>query len=177
MVETPSYEVVRRMEDVEIRRYEKMILASVSGDEMRAPFRVLFDYISGNNSSRSKISMTAPVITPEQIDMTAPVIRGGDSMSFIVPSKYTLESVPIPNDRRVRIHEVPERQIAVIRFGGWARERSIENQKSKLISVLRRNGIGFIGELFLMRYNSPWIPGFMRRNEVGVEIARASHVQ
>lgn len=126
MVETPSYEDLRRIEDVEIRHYKTMILATVSGDEVRAPFRILFDYISGNNSNRSKISMTAPVITPEQIDMTAPVISGGDSMSFIVPSKYTMESVPLPKDGRVKIHEVPEREIAVIRFRGWARERSVE---------------------------------------------------
>jgi effector-binding domain-containing protein len=115
--------------------------------------------------------MTAPVITPERIDMTAPVISGGGSMSFIIPSKYTMESVPEPNDDRVRIHELPERRVAVMRFRGWARERSVERQKTTLISVLQENGVETIGEPFLMRYNSPWTPGFMRRNEIGIEIA------
>lgn len=114
--------------------------------------------------------MTAPVITPERMDMTAPVISGGDSMSFVVPSKYTLESVPLPNDTRVRIHELPERKLAVIRFRGWARGKSIEEQKARLISVLQRNSVETVGEPFLMRYNSPWTPGFMRRNEIGIEI-------
>jgi hypothetical protein len=170
MVETPSYEVLRRIDEVEIRLYPKMILATVSGDDVGAPFRILFDYISGNNSGGSKISMTAPVITPERIDMTAPVISGGGSMSFVVPSKYTMESVPVPSDGRVRIQEVPERKLAVMRFRGWARERSVEERKGTLISVLKRNGVETVGEPFLMRYNSPWTPGFMRRNELGIEI-------
>ena len=169
MVETPSYEVVERIDDVEIRLYPKMILATVSGDAV-APFRALFNYISGDNSGRSKISMTAPVITPERIDMTAPVISGGDSMSFVVPSKYTMESVPLPTDGRVRVHEVPERKLAVIRFRGWARNGSVEKQKARLLSILRENGVETTGAPSLLRYNSPWTPGFMRRNEIAVEV-------
>jgi hypothetical protein len=84
MVETPSYEVLKRIDEVEIRLYPKLILATVSGDGVRAPFRILFEYISGNNSGGSKISMTAPVITPERIDMTAPVISGGGSTRWRV---------------------------------------------------------------------------------------------
>lgn len=77
MVETPSYKVTGQINGVEIRLYPKLILVTVSGSDVRAPFRILFEYISGNNSGRSKISMTAPVITPERIEMTAPVISGG----------------------------------------------------------------------------------------------------
>jgi effector-binding domain-containing protein len=91
-------------------------------------------------------------------------------MSFVVPSKYTMESVPVPNDGRVSIQEVPERKIAVIRFRGWARDKSVEKHKARLISVLLRNGVETVGEPFLMRYNSPWTPGFMHRNEIGIEI-------
>jgi len=170
MVETPSYKITEQIDGVEIRLYPKLILATVSGDDVGAPFRILFDYISGNNSGGSKISMTAPVITPERIDMTAPVISGGGSMSFVVPSKYTMESVPVPNDGRVRIHEVPERKLAVLRFRGWARDESVEKRKVKLLSVLRDSGIETIGEPSLLRYNSPWTPGFMRRNEIAIEI-------
>jgi hypothetical protein len=170
MVETPSYEVVGQMDGVEIRLYPSMILATVMGDDGGDPFNLLFKYISGENSGSSKISMTAPVLTPERIEMTAPVISGGYSMSFIFPSKYTMETVPRPNDERISIQEVQGRKLAVVRFRGWARKRSVEEQKARLISVLQENGVATVGEPFLMRYNSPWTPGFMRRNEVGIEV-------
>ena len=170
MVETASYVEVRQIDGVEIRLYSGLILATVSGGAGGDPFRTLFNYISGNNSGRRKISMTTPVITPERIEMTAPVISGEGSMSFVVPSKYTMEDVPEPNDDRIRIHEVPERKIAVIRFRGRAGQKSVEEQKARLLDVLLRNGVETVGEPFLMRYNSPWTPGFMRRNEVGIEI-------
>jgi effector-binding domain-containing protein len=102
--------------------------------------------------------------------MTAPVISGEGSMSFVVPSKYAMEDVPEPNDDRIRIQEVPERRLAVVRFRGRAGQKSVEKQKARLLDVLRRNGVETVGEPFLMRYNSPWIPGFMRRNEIGIEI-------
>lgn len=172
MVETPSYEVVGEMDGVEVRLYPRLILATVMGEGGGAPFGRLFKYISGDNSGKSKISMTAPVLTPERIEMTAPVISEGYSMSFVVPSKYTMETVPTPNDERIRIQEVPERKLAVVRFRGWAREGSVEKQKARLISVLQGAGVETVGEPFLMRYNSPWTPGFMRRNEIGIEIAQ-----
>jgi hypothetical protein len=170
MVETPSYDVVGEMDGVEVRLYPRLILATVMGDSGGNPFRLLFQYISGGNSGGSKISMTAPVLTPERIEMTAPVISEGYSMSFVVPSKYTMETVPTPNDERIRIQEVPERKLAVVRFRGWARKGSVEKHKARLISVLQENGVETVGEPFLMRYNSPWTPGFMRRNELGIEI-------
>ena len=170
MVETPSFEVAGQINEVEMCLYPKLILATVSGDDSSTPFRVLFEYISGSNSGGSKISMTAPVITPERMEMTEPVISEGGSMSFIVPSKYNMESIPAPNDERVRIHELQERKIAVIRFRGWARDKSVEKQKVRLISVLRGKGVETVGEPFLMRYNAPWTPGFMRRNEIAIEI-------
>jgi hypothetical protein len=170
MVETASYVEVRQIDRVEIRLYSGLILATVSGGAGGDPFRILFNYISGNNSGRRKISMTTPVITPERIEMTAPIISGEGSMSFVVPSKYTMEDVPKPNDERIRIHEVPERKIAVIRFRGRAGQKSVEEHKARLLDALRRNGVETVGEPFLMRYNSPWTPGFMRRNEVGIEI-------
>ena len=170
MVETPRYEVVGQMDGVEIRLYPRLILATVMGDGGGNPFRLLFRYISGENSGGSKISMTAPVLTPEKIAMTAPVISEGYSMSFVVPSKYTMETVPAPSDERIEIQEVPERRLAVVRFRGRAGERSVEEQKARLLSVLRENGVETVGEPFLMRYNAPMTPGFLRRNEVGIEI-------
>lgn len=170
MVETPSYEIFRKIDDVEIRRYPKLILATVFGNDAYPPFRILFNYISGNNSGGNKISMTAPVLTPEKIDMTAPVISRDGSMSFILPSKYSVEEVPEPNDARIKIIETPERKIAVIKFRGWARNKSVEKQKNRLISVLTSKNVKMVGNPFLMRYNSPWTPGFLRRNEIAIEV-------
>jgi len=170
MVETASYEELGQIDGVEIRRYSKLILASVPRDVDGDPFRTLFRYISGDNSGKSEISMTTPVITPERIEMTAPVMSEEDSMSFVMPSKYTLEKVPEPNDVNIRIHEVPERKIAAVRFRGNANEKQVEEQKVKLLDTLEKNGIEIIGKPFLMRYNAPWTPGFMRRNEIGIEI-------
>jgi hypothetical protein len=114
--------------------------------------------------------MTAPVITPEKIEMTTPVISEEDSMSFILPSKYTIENTPKPLDERIAINEISERKIAVLRFRGWARKNTVESQKNKLLSILKFNNVKTVGDPFLMRYNSPWTPGFMRRNEIGIEI-------
>jgi hypothetical protein len=170
MVETPSYEIIGKIDDIEIRRYSKLILATVSSDSLNSPFNILFNYISGNNLGSNKISMTAPVITPEKIEMTTPVINVEDSMSFILPSKYNIENTPKPLDERIVINEIPERKIAVLRFRGWARKKNVEGQKNKLISILKDNNVKTVGNPFLMRYNSPWTPGLIRRNEIGIEI-------
>ena len=168
MVETAPYEEIRRIEKVEIREYPAIILATVRGN--RNPFRLLFQYISGNNRSKRKISMTTPVITPEKIEMTSPVINREDAMSFVLPSKYTMETTPIPNDEKVTIEELPPRKVAAIRFRGYARDKDVEKHIAELLETLSREGIPVIGTPIIMRYNAPYTPGFMRRNEVAVEI-------
>jgi effector-binding domain-containing protein len=119
--------------------------------------------------------MTAPVISSEKIEMTAPVISDTNSFSFVMPSRYKLEEIPEPSDSRIRIHNIPARSLAAIRFKGYAREKSVNEVKSRLLSALRKSGIHAVGEPFLMRYNSPWTPGFMRRNEAGIEISQSSN--
>jgi hypothetical protein len=114
--------------------------------------------------------MTAPVITSEKIKMTAPVVSDANSFSFVMPLEYKLEEIPEPLDPDIVVQKIPARKLAVIRFRGYAREKSVNEVKSRLSSLLQKNGILTIGELFLMRYNPPWTPGFMRRNEVGIEI-------
>ena len=114
--------------------------------------------------------MTTPVITPEKIEMTSPVINREDAMSFVLPSKYTMETTPIPNDEKVTIEELPPRKVAAIRFRGYAREKDVEKHTSELLETLSREGIQVIGPPIIMRYNAPYTPGFMRRNEVAVEI-------
>jgi len=168
LVETAPYEEIRRIDKVEIREYPAIILATVRGN--RNPFRLLFQYISGNNRSNRKISMTTPVITPEKIEMTSPVINREDAMSFVLPSKYTIETAPIPSDEKVTIEELPPRKVAAIRFRGYARNNNIEKHTAELLEILGKEGIQVKGTPIIMRYNAPYTPGFMRRNEVAVEI-------
>jgi effector-binding domain-containing protein len=167
-VETPRYEVVRRIDGVEVRKYPQMLLATARGDDDL--FNILFRYISGANERSSKISMTSPVITPEQIAMTSPVVSQRDSMSFIVPSSYNRDTVPKPTDPRISIEELPSRTLAVLRFSGLARSGTVDAKKKTLIETLTRNRLKIKGEVVLMRYNPPFTPWFLRRNEVAVEV-------
>lgn len=168
MVETVPYKEIMWIKDVEIREYPTIILATVKGS--KNPFRYLFDYISGNNRINQKISMTTPVITPEKIEMTSPVINREDTMSFALPSKYNIDTTPTPNDEKVIIEEEPPRRVAAIRFRGYARAKDVEKYTTQLLKVLEDEGLKVKGSPFLMRYNAPYTPGFMRRNEVAVEI-------
>lgn len=157
MVESAKYSVVSRRGDVEIRRYREMALATVSGLSDDDAFGLLFDYISGNNSSSQGIPMTAPVVS------------SSGSLSFVMPTGRDASSLPTPKDGRVSVVEVPERTIAALRFRGRASTRRTSVREAQLLDELRRMGISTAGEPFLMRYNPPFVPGFLRRNEVGIE--------
>ena len=174
MVETARYEVAGRIGEIELREYPELVLATVTGQQDTSAFRLLFSYISGQNRVRKKIPMTAPVITSEKIKMTAPVISDASSFSFVMPLNYKLEEIPEPLDSRIRIQKLPARRLAVIRFKGYARQKSVNEVKVRLLSALQKSGIATVGEPFLMRYNSPWTLGFMRRNEIGIEIAEGA---
>lgn len=172
MTETIPYENTETAGEVEFRRYPPIVLATVQDEGDDRGFRILFAYITGSNRTRSTIPMTAPVITSETIPMTAPVISGQGSMSFVMPAGRPREQVPDPLDSRVSITTVPARDLAVIRFSGHAGAEDVEAVTSRLMDELKKAGITTEGAPFLMRYNQPLTPGFLRRNEVGVEIRR-----
>jgi hypothetical protein len=172
MTETIPYEETGRLGEVEFRRYPTIILATVQDLEENEAFMILFRYISGNNRPGKKVPMTAPVITPEKIAMTAPVITDKQALSFVLPPGYRRDEVPEPLDHRAAISEVPAREIAVIRFRGRASPDEVAEVRVLLLRALKEKGISTAGEPFLMRYNAPFTPGFLRRNEVGVEIRR-----
>jgi hypothetical protein len=174
MTETITYEESGRIGEVEFRRYPSIILATVSGSNENENFWILFRYITGNNRSGRKVPMTSPVITPEKIAMTAPVISGVEGMSFVLPATYKREDVPEPLDSRISIQELPSRELAVIRFSGRASADEVASVRSRLLKTLEEEKILITGTPFLMRYNPPFTPGFMRRNEVGVEVKRTS---
>lgn len=171
MTEEVPYEVVKKFGDIEIRRYPEVILAVVEGFIDDSGFSLLFQYINGENETRRRIAMTAPVITSEKMNMTAPVISKNEYMAFALPSLYTKETVPIPINPAVKIEVLPKKEMAVLRFSGRTPEVRTEKFIQKLFTSLQTQGIQWKGEPVLMRYNSPFTPGFLRRNEVGVEIS------
>lgn len=170
MTETVLYEVTGRVGDVEIRQYPSMRVATVSGYPDNVAFGILFNYISGQNRPSEKIAMTTPVITSEKIAMTAPVISDAERMSFVMHARYSGRQPPEPLDSRIRIEDIPPRKVAVVRFKGHADDASVKEKTSHLLMTLEKNGIRTTGRTFLMRYNAPFTPGFLRRNEVGIEV-------
>jgi len=182
MTEQAPYEVLRTVDGVELRRYPELLLATVSGMEDNPSFGILFDYITGNNVKRSRLDMTAPVVSSEKlamtvpvvsserIPMTAPVVSGNRFFTFVMPKGYTIDTLPAPSDKRVRIHVQPPRDFAVLEFSGRMKTEKVEERIKELLDILAKNKIKTRGEPFLMRYNSPFTPGFLRRNEVSIEI-------
>ena len=174
MVEKAKYDVVKTIGKIEIRQYPEMLTAVVEGYEGDSAFGLLFNYISGHNKKQEKIPMTAPVINSENIDMTSPVLSHEGYMAFIMPSTYTQETIPLPLDPHVKLTVVPEKTVAAIRFGGYTTPSKIQKYEEQLISELKKQNITTKGNPLLMRYNSPFAPPFLRRNELGVEINYAS---
>jgi len=172
MTEEIPYRVTGQIGEIEFRAYPAIRVASVSGHPDNEAFGYLFRYISGNNRVKQKIAMTAPVITTETIPMTAPVISDAATMSFVMPEGYTRDDLPEPREPGVRIEEIPARELAVIRFSGRAGAHATGEKTSRLLTLLEEQEIPVTGTPFLMRYNSPFIPGFLRRNEVAVSVLR-----
>jgi effector-binding domain-containing protein len=181
-VEQPKYEVVERSGNIEIRDYPPMIVAEaeVRGERREAignGFRVIADYIFGNNTSAQKVPMTAPVTQEgnEKIAMTAPVTQQADAdtwrVRFIMPSAYTMETLPKPNNPAVKLKEVAAKRFAVIRFSGMAGDDSLERQTKELRDFLGARNLAPLSPPTYAFYNPPWTLPFLRRNEVMVEIA------
>ena len=168
MVKQAKYEVLRKINTVEIRRYPSMTIARVDsyGD---SGFNILFKFISGNNQQKSNIAMTAPVVS-EQIAMTAPVLSESGSLAFIMPEGYTLKTTPKPLDSRVQIVEVPERVVAALRFSGRWSDSAFRKKSTVLLEELMKSGVRIVGQVFSMRYNGPFTPWFIRRNEVATVV-------
>ena len=176
-LEQPHYEILESDGDLELRRYAPYIVAEtfVTTDFERAGnegFRRLADYIFGNNRSQQELPMTAPVAqsSSEKIAMTAPVNmhRQGESyrITFMMPSRYTLETLPEPVNPEVTLREVPAEDVAAMRYSGrWSQQR-YEDHRAKLESWIAERGWQSAGQPILARYDPPFKPWFLRRNEV-----------
>lgn len=139
-------------------------------------FGPLFGYISGSNKPNTKIAMTAPVIQElkQKISMTAPVMQqvaeSGSVISFVMPAHMTLDSLPIPNNSEVSLRSIQEQLVAVKRFSGrWTKE-SCDKNLNELMSRIADHGFEQAGPPRFARFNPPWTPGFMRRNEVQIPV-------
>ena len=181
-IEKAKYTVISKEGNFEVRQYQPQIVAEtiVDSDFDQAgniAFRRLFDYISGSNRTKESISMTAPVNQSnesEKISMTAPVNQQKSEdkwvVSFLVPSKYTMETIPEPLDSNVTIREIPAQTIAAVRYSGtWSKKR-YESHKSKLEQFISDKQLQIIGEPIFARYDPPFQLWFLRRNEVLIPV-------
>ena len=182
--EEAEYSVLERDGDFELRQYQPQIVAEtlVEGDFNEVGnegFRRLFDYISGKNRKKQSIPMTAPVsqeAASEKIPMTAPVNqeRVGEKwrISFLLPARYSMETLPEPLDPRIKLTAIQPRLIAAFNYSGtWSRERYEEREK-RLKELIRQRGLNIAGEPIFARYNPPFMPWFLRRNEVLIPVVR-----
>ena len=168
MVEQARYDVLKEIGKVELRRYPPLLIARVDGYG-DGGFNILFAFITGNNRQKSKIAMTAPVVS-EQIAMTAPVLSDPDSIAFVMPEGFTLETTPEPLDDRVKIVEIPERVVAALQFSGRWSDSIFKKKAKAMLEELAKAGIKSTGQVFSMRYNGPFTPWFLRRNEVAIAV-------
>jgi len=165
VTEKQKYKVVHSEKEFEIRFYPSAVLATVYSDaknykELATPgFRKLAGYIFGGNESETKISMTSPV----HMDMKSA------SMSFVMPSSYSEENLPKPDDPGVKIERTGDIYVAAIRFGGYASDKDISHYSEKLKTLLEEKGIRWYGNFRYLGYNPPFQP-FGRKNEIIVNV-------
>lgn len=182
-VEQAKYEVVESQGDIQIRDYAPMIVAEaeVIGERKEAinqGFRIIADYIFGNNAPRQNVAMTAPVVQQpsEKIAMTAPVIQEGAANSwkvrFVMPASYSLDTLPKPNNDAVKIQQIEGKRFAVIRFSGMAGEDSLKEQTDSLNAFMTEKNLKAISQPTYAFFNPPWTLPFLKRNEVMVEVAK-----
>jgi hypothetical protein len=177
-IEEPSYQVTRKLGEVELREYAPYVVAEVlvpgpSDDAGNQAFPILAGYIFGKNKGERKFAMTAPVTqtaAPMKMAMTAPVTQtvaaGGFLVQFVLPKEVSLTAAPEPLDARVKLREVAASRVAAIRFSGTWSEANYSEHLQQLQATLRQADISWAGEPVFSRYNGPMTPWFMRRNEI-----------
>jgi hypothetical protein len=183
--EEAAFTVEKTDGDFQVRRYASQVVAEtvVDGTLEEAgnkAFRPLFNYISGANRSKGKIAMTAPVGQQregEKIAMTAPVGQEAVSnqwvVTFMMPAHFTLETLPAPTDEKVRLRAIPPRRMAAVQYSGtWSRQR-YEGNLGRLREWMKAQGLAAAGDPVWARYNAPFTPWFLRRNEILVPMAQS----
>ena len=166
-VEEPGYVIEASDANIEIRYYNSMILAEVlvDGDRkeaLRDGFRVIADYIFGNNSSSQKIAMTAPVQQQKTKDRW--------TVSFVMPSEYSLTSLPQPSGDNLWVREVPSAKYVVVRFSGASTQANLKKHEAVLLDYVSAHRLKVLGSIKYAFYNPPWTLPFLRRNELMLQL-------
>jgi len=181
-IQEPFYQVTRKLGDVELRQYAPYVVAEVlvTGTAEQAgnqAFPILAGYIFGKNKGEKKFAMTAPVTqtpAPLKMEMAAPVMQtsatGGYVVQFVLPKDVTLAAAPEPLDERVKLREMPASRVAVIRYSGFWSEANYTKHLALLQEALRAAGLEWAGEPVYSRYNAPFTPWFLRRNEIWLHL-------
>lgn len=182
-VEQPKYKVLASKINIELREYEPMMIAEVEvlgerKEAIRRGFKILAEFIFGNNTSKTNIDMAAPMThqRSEKMAMTAPVMQeekmGKWTVRFVMPAQYSLETLPKPNSNQVTVRGLPAKCLAVIRFSGLVDEINLKKHTQQLESYIVSEHLKMIGKPILAFYNPPWTLPFLRRNEVMIEVDR-----
>ncbi len=179
-VEQAKYTVIKSFDNIEIRKYEKMIVAEtktsgIREDAINQGFRMIADYIFGNNISSKNIKMTAPVIQQsEKVAMTAPVMQHSYKdkwlIQFVMPAEYTLKTLPKPVSPDVLLKEIPEKTFVVIRFSGRVTDENLGKQNQNLRIFIKDKKLKTNGNAIFAFYNPPWTLPFLKRNEIMLEL-------
>ena len=186
MTQRQHFEVLQQFPGFELRHYPTHVVAEVEVDSSfteagNRAFGVLAAFISGRNSARGKVAMTAPVIQEQassRITMTSPVIQGsGDGpgrhvVAFVMPAEFTLETLPKPSDPRVQIRQVPSEVAAAKAFSGRWSEGIYQEHLAELRDAVQHAGLAIKGPPRFARFDPPWTPWFLRHNEVVLPTSR-----
>jgi len=175
MTQEQKYEVVALRDGYEIRHYPPCVLAQVqlTGDFNEAgsnAFGSLFRFISGANRAGKKISMTAPVLQHSS-QSTRLKVWDDHTVSFVLPTEMTIEDAPAPTDDRVTLRRTSDQLVAALRFSGRMSVENYETNTRRLQEYLARDGYLLSDVPRIARFNAPWTPGFMRRNEIQIPVA------
>ena len=174
----PSYQIVRTLDGTEVRQYTPYTVAEVlvpgpAGEAGGQAFPILAGYIFGKNKGERKLEMTAPVTqaaAPVKLEMTAPVTQtaapSGFVVQFVLPQGVTAASAPEPLDARIQLRDVSPTPVGVIRYSGFWSDANYNEHLAKLQAALRSAGLPWTGEPVYSRYDAPYMPWFMRRNEI-----------
>jgi hypothetical protein len=179
--EEPSYRVTEKAEPFEIREYPPLIVAQVEvpGDLSEASstgFRLIANYIFGNNISVRDGGLSTAEPAPEKIAMTVPVIAEGRGdqktwlIQFVMPKQYTMDTLPKPNNPQVKLVAIAPQKLAVIRFTGFVGDDKVQEKTAELMAWIKSRNALPLGNPRLARYNPPWSIPWMRRNEILIPI-------
>ncbi|SDB82583.1 SOUL heme-binding protein [Raineyella antarctica] len=185
MAEQQPYEVLDRFTGFEVRHYRAHLVAEVEvecsfTEAGNRAFGLLAGFISGANGTSTKVAMTAPVVqepAPTRIAMTSPVVQrsgidpGRHVVGFVMPAGFSLDTLPIPSDPRVRVREVPPQVAAARAFTGRWSERIYQEQLAELRSAVEQAGLEISGPPRFARFDPPWTPWFLRHNEVVLPVS------